>query len=300
VTYSIVARDPVTGEMGVAVQSHSFAVGSIVSWAEAGVGAVATQSFAEPAYGSRGLELMRRGTSAPEALHRLLAEDSREAVRQVAMLDSVGRVAVHTGGRCVRAAGHRIGQQVAAQANMMLRSTVWDAMLEAFGSASGDLAARLLAAMDAAEREGGDIRGRQSAAVVVVAGRASGRPLADTPVDLRVEDHPDPLGELRRLLELRRAYDRVERADELAAAGDLEAALDDYSAAQDAVPENIEMAFWRGVALACAGRVDEARPFLEPAFRAHDAWAELLRRLPAAGLLPDDRGLLESLLPPGR
>jgi uncharacterized Ntn-hydrolase superfamily protein len=286
--------------MGVAVQSHFFSVGSVVSWAEPGVGAVATQSLVEASYGPRGLELIRAGRSAPEALHLLLSQDPGEAVRQVAIVDRNGRVAVHTGGRAIKEAGHRLGEQVSVQANMMRRETVWDAMLAAYRSAEGDLASRMLAAMDAAEGEGGDIRGRQSAALLVVAGSDSGRPLADRPFDLRVEDDPNPVGELRRLVEVKRAYDRVERGDDLAGEGDLEAALREYTAAQESQPENIEMSFWRGAMLAANGRVDEARPFLERAFEAHDGWAELLRRLPAAGLFPDDPELVESLLRPGR
>ncbi|MGH2781502.1 MAG: DUF1028 domain-containing protein, partial [Thermoleophilaceae bacterium] len=236
-TYSIVARDPGSGELGVAVQSHYFGVGSLVSWAEAGVGAVATQSVAQPAYGPRGLELMRAGASAPEALHRLLAEDRQEPVRQVAFVDRHGRVAAHTGARCVREAGHRVADGVSAQANIMRRPTVPDAMVSAFRSASGDLAGRLMAALDAAEAEGCDLRGRQSAALVVVAPRASGRPAEDRLLDLRVDDHPEPVRELRRLLDLRRAYERVDVGDELAAAGDVEAALREYAAAHSAQPQ---------------------------------------------------------------
>jgi uncharacterized Ntn-hydrolase superfamily protein len=281
----------------VAVQSHFFGVGSLVSWAEAGVGAVATQSVVDPSYGPRGLALMRDGTSAPAALHQLLAEDPQEPARQVAMVDRGGRVAVHTGARCIAHAGHEVGEQVSAQANIMERDTVPSAMVRAYSSATdAGLAERLLAALEAAEAEGGDLRGRQSAALLVVSGRATGSPPEDRPVDLRVEDHPDPVAELRRLVALRRAYERVDVGDELAAAGDLEAALVEYEAAHRSQPENLELAFWHGVALAANGREDEAAPVLRRAFGAHPGWIELLKRLPAAGLFPDDGELIARLV----
>lgn len=291
-TYSIVARDAGSGELGVAVQSHYFSVGSLVSWAEAGIGAVATQSVVEPAHGPGGLDLMRAGASAPEALRRLLERDDERTARQVAVVDAYGRVAAHTGPRCIREAGHRVADGVSVQANMMERATVPDAMLAAYRAATGDLAERLVAALEAAEREGGDIRGRQSAALLVAAARTTGQPSQDTPIDLRVEDHPDPVRELRRLVSLRRAYMHVEAGDELAAAGDEEGALAEYAAAHAEQPDSAELAFWHGVALAANGREDEARSFLERAYRDGERWRELLRRLPAAGLFPDDAELL--------
>src|SRR5437764_289340 len=225
-TYSLVARDPETGDLGVAVQSHYFSVGSVVSWAEPGVGAVATQSFVEVSYGPRGLELMRAGRSAAGALGELVDRDEGEASRQVAMIDAGGRVAVHTGHSCIAEAGHRVGTQMSAQANMMRGPTVPGAMVDAYSSMTGDLADKLLAALDAAEAEGGDVRGRQSAALVVVGGRRTDRPWAHRPFDLRVEDHPDPLGELRRLVGLRRAYDHKGEGKKLAMDGDLPASLE--------------------------------------------------------------------------
>jgi uncharacterized Ntn-hydrolase superfamily protein len=211
-TYSIIARDPQTGELGVAVQSCYFSVGAVVPWAEAGVGAVATQSFVDPAYGPLGLELMRRGRSAPEALQILVAADPGAAYRQVAMLDATGRVAVHTGGECLAAAGHQIEGQASVQANLMARETVWGAMIERFTKTSGDLAARFLAALDAAEDEGGDRRGKQSSAMLIVRAQPTGKLWVDRVVDLRVEDHPEPIDELKRLLALHRDY-----AEQLAA-----------------------------------------------------------------------------------
>jgi uncharacterized Ntn-hydrolase superfamily protein len=205
-TYSIVARDPHTGEIGVAVQSCYFSVGTVVPWAEAGIGAVATQSFVDPSYGPLGLGLMRQGKSAPEALAALVAADPGAAQRQVAMIDASGRVAVHTGAQCLAAAGHVVGEQVSAQANLMARDTVWGAMVERFEKTSGDLASRLLAALDAAEDEGGDRRGKQSAAMLIVRAQPTGKVWIDRVVDLRIEDHPEPIQELGRLLNLQRRY----------------------------------------------------------------------------------------------
>src|ERR687887_2886717 len=242
-TYSLVARDPESGQLGVAVQSHFFSVGTMVTWAEPGVGAVATQAFAEVSYGPRGLQLMRAGRSAAGALGELVDRDEGEAMRQVAMIDSGGRVAVHTGRSCIPEASHQVGVQMSAQANMMRRDTVPTAMVKAYSSAEGELAWRLLAALEAAEAEGGDIRGRQSAALVVVGGRRSERPWEQRLFDLRVEDHPDPLPELRRLLELRRAYDHVEEAEKRILAGDVQQALEHYGQAAAAFPDNLEFVF---------------------------------------------------------
>jgi uncharacterized Ntn-hydrolase superfamily protein len=297
VTYSIVARDEGSGQLGVAVQSHYFSVGAVVSWARAGVGAVATQSMAERAYGPRGLELMGAGRSAPDALAHLLAEDRQAAVRQVAFVDRHGRVAAHTGARCIREAGHRVADGVSAQANIMARGTVPDAMLAAFRSARGDLAERLLAALRAAEREGGDLRGRQSGALLVVGPQTVGP--GDEPLfDLRIDDHPDPLGELDRLVGLARAYRRLERAEGLAAQGDLEQAAAEFAAAHEQQPANAEMAFWHAVALALGGREEDARRLLERLCEQNDGWRELLRRLPEAGLLPPDPALLARITGP--
>src|SRR5436190_6592393 len=217
-TYSIVARDPDTGSLGVAVQSRYFSVGSAVPWAEPGVGAVATQSFVELSYGPRGLELMRNGASALETLERLVAEDHDREIRQVAMVDSAGTVAVHTGARCVAAAGHAVGTAVSAQANMMERDTVWDAMLAAYAEAAGALPERLMAALRAAEAEGGDVRGRQSAAILVV-GADRQAPEWQRQIDLRVEDHTDPLTELERLVRLHQAYEHFQRGNDLMSSG---------------------------------------------------------------------------------
>ena len=279
-----------------AVQSHFFSVGSVVSWAEPGVGAVATQSLVEPAFGPNGLELMREGKSAPAALQQLIEGDSGEAVRQVALVDGGGRVAVHTGMRCIAHAGHALGEQASAQANMMERDTVPRAMIRAYTESSGrPLPERLLAALEAAQGEGGDIRGRQSAAMVVVTSRASGNPTKDRPVDLRVDDGRDPVGELRRLLGLQRAYAHASAGDDLSGAGDLEGALVEYEAAHRLQPDNLELAFWYGLALAANGREEEGIRVLRAPFHAHPGWVELLKRLPAAGLFPDDGELIARL-----
>ena len=298
-TYSIVARDSTTGRLGVAVQSHWFSVGAVVPWAEAGVGAVATQSFIEPSYGPLGLELMRLGRSAPEALQALISTDAGEAVRQVAMIDAQGRVAAHTGSRAIDAKGQQLGDQYSVQANLMDRESVWPAMAKAYESSPGDLAERLLAALEAAEGEGGDIRGRQSAALLIVSAESTGRPWNDRIFDLRVEDHPDPVGELRRLVQLQRAYNRLNEGDEHFTDGNMVKAMQAYREATDLLPDratNGEAAFWVGVTLADAGRVEEAIPYLERAQRQDVRWARLLPRLSASGLLPDDPKLIRRLV----
>jgi uncharacterized Ntn-hydrolase superfamily protein len=295
-TYSIVARDPATGELGVAVQSHWFSVGGTVTWAEAGVGAVATQSFVEPSYGPLGLALMKAGRTAPEALAALLAADSGRDVRQVGMVDARGNVATHTGSLDIPAAGGQKGQGYAVQANLMEKDTVWPAMAMAYESARGDLASRLLAALEAAEAEGGDIRGRQSAAILIVKGTSTGRPWADKVFDLRVEDHPEPLAELRRLVNLQRAYTHMTAGDDCVATKDWACAEREYGTAQKLVPGNVEMAFWHGVALATNGRLEPARPLFARAFASSPRWRELVRRLPKVGQLPDDPKLLDAIL----
>jgi uncharacterized Ntn-hydrolase superfamily protein len=299
-TYSIVARDPATGELGVAVQSHWFAVGSNVAWAEAGVGAVATQSFIDPSYGRNGLDLMRGGASAGEALKTLLAKDEGRDVRQVAMVDARGRVAAHTGAKCIEAAGDRVGAGYSVQANLMSNASVWPAMAGAFESARGDLAERMLAALDAAERAGGDIRGRQSAALVVVRAQSTGKPWADRLFDLRVDDHPEPLRELRRLVRLQRAYNHMNAGDAAVERKDNEAALREYAAAERLVPDNVEMTYWHAVALANMNRVGEALPLFRRAFAADPGWRTLTPRLVKSGILPDDKGLIDRILSAGR
>jgi len=287
-TFSIVARDAATGELGVAVQSHAFSVGSGVSWAEAGVGAVATQSFIDPAYGPLGLDLMRAGRSAPDALKGLLAADDGRDVRQVAMVDASGRVAAHTGAKCIPAAGDHVGDGYSVQANLMDNANVWPAMAKAFESAKGDLAERMLQALEAAQAAGGDIRGMQSAAILVVKGVSSGKPWNDKIFDLRVEDHPQPLVELRRLVNFQRANNLANDGDRYLEKKDAEAAMKAYAAAEALLPDFAEMAFWHGVALANMGKVDDSLPIFAKAFRMYPKFRELVPRLAKVGLLPDD------------
>jgi uncharacterized Ntn-hydrolase superfamily protein len=276
-TYSIVARDPDTGELGVAVQSHWFSVGPIVPWARPGVGAVATQANAEISYGPRGLELMAGGLDASGALERLLAEDSAAATRQVAMVDARGGIAAHTGTSCIPFAGHVTGAGVSCQANIMASDSVWPAMLEAYRRHTGPLRDRLLSALDAAEAHGGDIRGRQSAAILVVP--ADG-PAWDTVVALRVEDDPEPLGELRRLVELDDAYALASRADELTGQGRHDEAAEAFQRAGQLAPNNHELLFWGGLGAAHSGDFELGLTLVRRAIELQPGWAELLPRMP--------------------
>ncbi|MDT5123133.1 MAG: hypothetical protein QOC96_2615 [Acidobacteriota bacterium] len=295
-TFSIVARDPETGEIGVAVQSHWFSVGSVVPWAEAGVGAVATQSFVDASYGKLGLDLMRIGKSAPDALKALLAGDEARDVRQVAMIDAQGRVDAWTGSKDIPAAGHIDGKNYSVQANLMSNDKIWPAMSRAFETTKGDLAERMLAALDAAQSVGGDIRGRQSAALIVVTGKPTGKPWADRVFDLRVDDSPEPLKELRRLVTLQRAYNHMNAGDLAVEKKDNEGALREYGAAEKLVPDSAEMIYWHAVALVNMGRVDESLPLFRKVFAMDKNWATLTPRISKVGLLPDDAKLIERIL----
>jgi len=299
-TFSIVARDPATGELGVAVQSHWFSVGSIVTWAEAGVGAVATQSFVDPSYGKNGLELMRAGKSAPDTLKELLEKDEGREVRQVAMIDAQGRVDAWTGKNDIQAAGHIVGNNFSAQANLMLNDKVWPAMARAFENTKGDLAERMLAALDAAQEVGGDIRGKQSAALIVVTGKPTGQAWKDRTFDLRVDDSPQPLVELRRLVKLQRAYNHMNAGDLAVEKKDNEGALREYGAAEKLVPDSAEMIYWHAVALVNMGRVDESLPLFRKVFSMDKNWITLTPRLPKSGLLPDDPKIIERILAVGK
>lgn len=295
-TFSIVARDPVTGDFGVAVQSHWFQVGPSVPWAEAGVGAVATQSFTRIEYGPKGLQLMKEGKSAREALDALLAQDPQKDVRQVAMVDAQGRVAAWTGPKCIAAAGDQSGAGFSVQANLMDKPTVWPAMARAFEATKGDLADRMLAALDAAEAEGGDIRGRQSAALIVVRARSTGEPWRDRLIDLRVDDNPQPLVELRRLLALHRAYDEMNLGDEAVAVNEIPKAVEHYTRAAKLAPEIAELPFWQAVTLFSVGKEEEALKLFREVFAREERWVRLVPRLPAAGLLPGEAKKIERIL----
>jgi uncharacterized Ntn-hydrolase superfamily protein len=295
-TFSIVARDPATGHMGVAVQSHWFSTGSIVTWAEPAIGAIATQSMVEVSYGPLGLAGLRSGMTPRECLNELLLKDENREVRQVAMVDAKGEVAVHTGSRCIAEAGHQIGQEYSVQANMMLKNSVWPAMANAYEKTTGDLPDRLLAALDAAQAEGGDIRGRQSAAMLVVSGDHTDKPWNGILVDLRVEDHQDPLIELRRLLNVQRAYESMNRGDALLSEGKVEEAFQAYDKGARLAPHIDELPFWQAVTLAESGKVEESLPIFARVFKADPNWALLLQRLPAAGLFSKDQALMQKIM----
>ena len=295
-TYSIVAFDQETGELGVAVQSHWFSVGFLVPWAKAGVGAVATQSFVKVDYGPHGLKLMEEGMSADAALQKLVSEDEGEAVRQVAMIDVKGNVAAHTGSKCIYAAGHQIGKNYSVQANLMENETVWPAMAKAFENTEGDLADKMMATLDAAEAEGGDIRGKQSAAMLIVTGEPTGVPWKDTVLDLRVEDHPKPLEELRRLIRINRAYKHANKGDHYLELENIEKALAEYEMAAQYYPENPELSFWSAITLASKGQLDKALPIFRDVFNREPRLRKLTPRLVDSGLLPDDPELIETIM----
>ncbi|HUZ86960.1 MAG TPA: DUF1028 domain-containing protein [Candidatus Baltobacterales bacterium] len=284
-TYSIVALDPDTGELGVAVQSHYFQVGPVVPWARSGIGAVATQSQVNVSFGPMGLELLQAGHTAEQALKALLAGDPGAENRQVAIVDAAGNVAAHTGPKCIPAAGHRTGEGFSCQANLMERDTVWDAMCAAYTSTSAPLAERMMAALEAAEAEGGDIRGRQSAAMLVVSGMPTGRSWEDRVIDLRVEDAPDPLAELRRLLRLKRAYMTDADADRLEEGGDQEAARQKRAEGLRLAPELVELKFWTGLGMAEKGDLEGGCALMADAVRKDGGWIETLNRLVAVDRL---------------
>ena len=295
-TYSIVAVDRQAGIMGAAVQSHWFSVGSVVPWARPGAGVVATQSFTDPAYGPRGLDLMADGVLPSEALASLVAEDDGRDVRQVAMVDIKGNAAAHTGAGCIAEAGHITGEGFSVQANMMLHPTVPAAMAAAFRETEGRLAERMLAALAAAEAEGGDIRGRQSACLLVVRMASTGRPWEDRLTDLRIEDSADPLVELARLLKVQRAYEHMDAGDVALARGDHARALVEYSSAESLYPENEEIVYWTAVGLANSGRVDESLPRFRQVFERNANWRELTSRLFDKGQITVDGEDLKRIL----
>ncbi|MHA1913127.1 MAG: DUF1028 domain-containing protein [Promethearchaeota archaeon] len=296
-TYSIVARDPDTGEMGVGVQSHYFSVGSVVDWGRSGVGVVATQSFVNKSFGLRGLDLMEQGKSPEEALKELLSDDEGREVRQVALLDSRGRVAVHTGSKCIKYAGHMNGENFSVQANMMLTEKVWHAMAFTFENNKDlPLPERIVKVLEAAESEGGDIRGKQSAAILIVKGEPVNNKWDDPVIDIRVEDHAEPLKELRRLLKLWRAYENMDKGDVAIEKGDVNKALEEYNAAKEKVPNNTEMKYWTAISLANSKRLDDAVPLFTEVFKADNNWRILTERLPEVDILKVSKEELEEIL----
>ena len=296
-TFSIVARDEQTGEMAVGVQSHWFSVGTAVSWAEAGVGAVATQSFVNKSFGPRGLELLRKGLNARQTLDSLLKDDEGRDVRQVAILDREGNVATHTGKSCIQYADHITGHQFSVQSNMMLTGKVSKAMADAFKKSAGKpLAERILLSMEAAQLAGGDIRGQQSAALLVVPADSEGKPWDERTVDLRVDDAAQPLKELRRLLKVHTAYQHMNNGDLAVEKNDMEKAMQEYSAAMKLMPDNLEMQYWTAVTLANNKQVEKALPIFKKVFTLDKNWKELTRRLPAVNLLTVSDADLKKIL----
>ena len=295
-TYSIVAYDSITGEMGVAVQSHWFQVGPLVVWGEAGVGVVATQSFVNPAFGPDGLQMMKEGATAKEALALLMAKDEGRDVRQVAMLDARGGVSAYTGARCIQAAGHIEGRHFSVQANLMGNDQVWPAMAKAFEQTRGSLAERMIAALHAAEDQGGDIRGKQSVALLVVAPEKTGKPWVDRRVDLRIDDHPEPLVELDRLYTIHLAYQYMNEGDLAIEHNDIPAAKAAYGKAMELNPDNEEMKYWYAVSLANTGSFDEAVKLFREVNAKNGNWRILTPRLRSNGLLEVSEEQLMELL----
>ncbi|WP_019037023.1 DUF1028 domain-containing protein [Psychroflexus tropicus] len=296
-TFSIIAKDPKTGDMAVGVQSHWFSVGTSVPWGESGVGVVATQSFVNQAYGYEGLKLMKKGLSAEETLKQLKSQDSGAAYRQVAMLSHDGSIAAFTGDKCVEAALHLIERDYSIQANMMENKNVVYAMRKAYEENEHlDLAERVVAAMKAAQESGGDIRGKQSAALIVVGDETPEHPWEDKKIDLRIEDHNTPVEELSRLLNSHRAYKLMEKGDIAMENKNAEAALEAYNAAEQLLPDNNEIKFWKAVALVNSDQVKLSVPIFERLFRNDQRWQRLLKRLPDSELITLDKSSLDYLL----
>ncbi|WP_338358232.1 DUF1028 domain-containing protein [Yeosuana marina] len=295
-TFSIVARDSVTGNIGVAVQSHWFSAGSVVAYAKAGVGVVATQSFVNPSYGPKGLALMEQGLSPQQALDALLANDEGEMFRQVAFLNAKGDVATHTGSSCIEAAGHRQGKNFSVQANMMLNNTVWDAMANAFETTKGDFSDRIIAALKAAQDEKGDIRGSQSAVILIVKGEATGNSWEDTVMNLRVEDNPHPVAELERLVKVQKAYDFMNNGDLAMEAGDTKKAEELYLSAQKMFPDNLEMKYWYAINLLNNKEFEKAHPILKDIFKQDNNWKILTSRIVKNKLLIISKEELEDVM----
>ena len=295
-TYSIVAIDSETGEMGVAVQSHWFQVGPIVAWGKAGVGVVATQSFVDPAYGPKGLALMEQGVPADDALRILLEQDEGEAFRQIAFMDKDGQVSAHSGSKCIESAGDHQGATYSVQANMMLNDDVVPAMAKAFENSSGPLAERLMLALEAAQNAGGDIRGKQSAALLVVKAESNGNVWQDNLVDLRIDDHPEPLKELRRILTVHRAYEHMNAGDVAVEHNEMEEAMNQYGSAMEMFPNNEEMKYWTAITLANTGDLEKALPMFKEVFAMNENWRTLTPRLITNEMLTVDEETLEKIM----
>ena len=285
-TYSIIAIDEKTGEMAVGVQSHWFSVGTIVSWVKSGVGVVATQSFVNPAYGPEGIKLMESGVSAENALNQLVSEDDSREYRQVAMLDVNGSIKAFTGEKCIISAGQYIGKNFSVQANMMLNDKVVPSMKKAFEeNFKLPLAERIIKVFEAAEKSGGDIRGKQSAVILVVGSKKVKNEWEDKKIDLRVDDSENPIKEIKRLLKVSRAYEHMNKGDVAIEKGDMQKALSEYASAEKLFPQNLEMKFWKAVALLNNSRVSQAREIFKYVINKNKNWEKLLLRLPASNLV---------------
>jgi len=296
-TFSIVARDSRTGEMAVAVQSHWFSVGSVVSWGEAGVGVVATQSFTNKSFGMRGLELLKQGKSPQEALDILLSDDSGKDFRQVAILDKLGRAATFTGKSCIDMAGHQNGENFSVQANMMLNDKVVPAMEKAWKEYSAlPLAERMVAVLKEAQKAGGDIRGKQSAVLLVFAAETSATPWNDKLIDLRVDDAVDPIKEIERLLKVFRAFEHMNKGDYYVEINEMKSAMDEYNKAMKLFPDNLEMEYWTAITLANSKEISKASEMLQSIYKRDPNWRELTRRLPKSGVLLVSEKELNELL----
>jgi len=295
-TYSIVARDGKTGQLGVGVQSHYFNV-SIVTWGESGVGVVATQAFVNKSFGIKGLELLKKGKTPEEALNELISEDEGRDVRQVSILDVKGRVATHTGVKCIKYAGHKVGKNFSVQANMMLSEKVWSLMAEAFEKSEGlPLPERIINSLEAAETVGGDIRGKQSANIIIFNGEPISNKWEEPLMDLRVDDHEEPLKEIRRLLTLYRAYEQGDKGDQAIERGDIDDALECYNRGMKMVPDNLELKYWTAVSLANSKKIDESLVLFKDVFQKYDNWRTLTERLPEVNLLQVEKEDLEKIL----
>jgi uncharacterized Ntn-hydrolase superfamily protein len=299
-TYSIVARDPLSGEMGVAVQSHWFNVGSLVGWGEAGIGVVATQSFVNPSFGLRGLDLLRAGKTPQQVVDELIASDDGRDFRQLAVLDAQGKTASYTGKKCIDGAGNIAGDNYSVQANLMLNDKVWGAMEKAFTETSGPLAERMIASLEAAQNVGGDIRGMQSASIIVWKGSSTGKPWEDKLIDLRVEDNHAPVAELKRLLTVQRAYEHMNAGDLAVEKGDMILAMNEYNSAMKMFPDNLEMKYWTAVTLANNKKIDESLALFKEVFQKDKNWLELTPRLPKSGLLTISDEELKKILGVGK
>ncbi|MBC7586873.1 MAG: DUF1028 domain-containing protein [Chitinophagaceae bacterium] len=296
-TFSIVARDSITGEMAVGVQSHWFSVGTAVPWGEAGVGTVATQSFVDKSYGPKALALLKNGKTAQQALDELSKQDSGIDVRQVAIVDAKGNVATHTGKKCIQYASHIQGHGFSVQSNMMLGNKVCEYMAASFKTSNGKpLAERVLLALEAAQKAGGDIRGMQSAAIIVVPAKQNHQAWNDKTVDLRVDDNAQPLRELRRLYTVHLAYQHMNNGDLAVEKNDMQMAMMEYNAAMKLFPANLEMQYWTAVTLANNQQLTKALPMFKKIFLKDKNWKELTKRLKPVGLITVNENDLSEIL----